>query len=36
MFETDPGHLNRCLRTTDYERSPDWGWDTVIEKEPAQ
>jgi oligopeptide/dipeptide ABC transporter ATP-binding protein len=30
MFETDPGHLNRCLLTLDFHRDPDWDWDTVI------
>lgn len=33
MFETEPGHLNRCLLTSDYHRQPDWGWDTIIRKE---
>jgi oligopeptide/dipeptide ABC transporter ATP-binding protein len=36
MFETQPGHLNRCLMTTDYERLPAWDWDAVIEQERAQ
>ena len=33
MFETEPGHLNRCLLTSDYHRQADWDWDTVIERE---
>jgi oligopeptide/dipeptide ABC transporter ATP-binding protein len=33
MFETEPGHLNRCLLTSDYQRQADWEWDTVIEQE---
>lgn len=35
MFETEPGHLNRCLLTSDYKRLPGWEWDTVMEREPA-
>jgi oligopeptide/dipeptide ABC transporter ATP-binding protein len=33
LFETDPGHLNRCLLTSDYERAPDWDWDSIVEQE---
>lgn len=33
MFETEPGHLNRCLLTSDYHRQTDWEWDTVIDQE---
>jgi oligopeptide/dipeptide ABC transporter ATP-binding protein len=33
MFENEPGHLNRCLMTSDYERQPDWNWGSVIERE---
>ena len=33
MFETEPGHLNRCLLTSDYHRQTDWDWDTVVERE---
>lgn len=33
MFETDPGHLNRCLLTSDYHRQAAWNWDTVVEQE---
>jgi len=36
MFETDPGHLNRCLRTTDFERDSAWGWDSAISKKRAR
>jgi oligopeptide/dipeptide ABC transporter ATP-binding protein len=36
MFETEPGHLNRCLMTSDFGRGPDWNWDTVIEGERAK
>ena len=36
FFETDPGHLNRCLLTSDYKRLPDWDWDSIIEKERAR
>jgi len=35
LFETKPGHLNRCLLTSDYERLPDWDWDSTIEQERA-
>jgi len=33
MFETEPGHLNRCLITSDFQRDPDWTWDTVVDQE---
>ena len=33
LFETDPGHLNRCLLTSDYKRLPEWDWDSIIEQE---
>jgi oligopeptide/dipeptide ABC transporter ATP-binding protein len=33
MFETDPGHLDRCLLTSDFQRDPNWDWDTVIAEE---
>jgi len=36
LFETEPGHLNRCLLTSDYKRFPEWDWDFVIEQERAQ
>ena len=36
MFETEPGHLNRCLMTSDFVRGPGWNWDTVIEGERAK
>jgi oligopeptide/dipeptide ABC transporter ATP-binding protein len=36
MFETEPGHLNRCLISVDYERHPAWEWGSVIEVEPAR
>lgn len=35
LFETDPGHLNRCLLTSDYKRLPEWDWDSIIEQERA-
>ncbi|HSM70259.1 MAG TPA: ABC transporter ATP-binding protein, partial [Anaerolineales bacterium] len=35
LFETDPGHLNRCLLTSDYKRLPEWDWDHIIEQERA-
>jgi oligopeptide/dipeptide ABC transporter ATP-binding protein len=36
MFETDPGHLNRCLLSSSFQRDPSWKWDTVIAQEPVQ
>lgn len=33
MFETDSGHLNRCLRASVYHRQQAWDWDDVIEGE---
>ena len=33
LFETDPGHLNRCLLTADYKRLPEWDWDSIVEQE---
>jgi len=30
MFDGGAGHLNRCLKTVDFERQPDWDWDTVV------
>jgi oligopeptide/dipeptide ABC transporter ATP-binding protein len=33
LFATEPGHLNRCLLSSNYKRRPDWNWDTVIEQE---
>ena len=36
FFETNPGHLNRCLLTSDHKRLPDWDWDSIVEKEPAR
>jgi oligopeptide/dipeptide ABC transporter ATP-binding protein len=36
MFETEPGHLNRCLRTTDYEQDSAWDWESVVKKERAR
>ena len=33
FFETDPGHLNRCLLASDYKRLPNWDWDSMIENE---
>jgi peptide/nickel transport system ATP-binding protein len=36
MFETEPGHRNRCLRTIDYERDSAWDWKAILEKEPAK
>ena len=35
LFGTDPGHLNRCLLTSDYKRLPEWDWDNIIEQERA-
>ncbi|MBN2118766.1 MAG: ABC transporter ATP-binding protein [Anaerolineales bacterium] len=35
MFETDPGHLNRCLITSEYRRQPDWDWGVVVGRERA-
>jgi oligopeptide/dipeptide ABC transporter ATP-binding protein len=35
MFETAPGHRDRCLITSDFRRDPDWTWDTVVAREPA-
>ena len=35
LFETDRGHLNRCLLTSDYERLPDWDWGSIVEQERA-
>jgi oligopeptide/dipeptide ABC transporter ATP-binding protein len=31
MFETDSGHLNRCLRASGYHRQQAMDWDDVIE-----
>jgi len=36
MFETDSGHRNRCLITSNFHRDPDWDWDTVIAQERVQ
>lgn len=36
MFETDPGHLNRCLMASDFHRDPTWDWDTIIAQEHVQ
>jgi len=36
MFETQPGHLNRCLISSDYVRDPAWDWESVIDGERAQ
>ena len=36
LFETEPGHLNRCLLTSDYQRLPEWDWDSLVEQERAQ
>jgi len=36
MFETEAGHLNRCLMTSDFERGLGWDWDSVIERERAE
>lgn len=36
LFETEPGHLNRCLLTSDYKRLPEWDWDSIVEQERAQ
>ena len=36
LFETEPGHLNRCLLTSDYKRLPEWEWDSLVEQERAQ
>ena len=36
LFETEPGHLNRCLLTSDYKRLPEWDWDSLVEQERAQ
>ena len=33
MFETEPDHLNRCLRTTDYEQDSAWDWESVVRME---
>jgi oligopeptide/dipeptide ABC transporter ATP-binding protein len=33
MFATEPGHLNRCLISVDYERDPAWDWNSVVEVE---
>jgi oligopeptide/dipeptide ABC transporter ATP-binding protein len=33
MFETEAGHLNRCLKTTGFHRQKDWDWDSVLKKE---
>jgi oligopeptide/dipeptide ABC transporter ATP-binding protein len=35
LFETDPGHLNRCILISDYKRLPEWDWDSIIEQEHA-
>ena len=36
MFKTESGHLNRCLRTSEYERDSAWGWDSVFNKEAVR
>ena len=36
MFQTDPGHLNRCLITSGFQRDPDWDWDTRVAQERAR
>jgi oligopeptide/dipeptide ABC transporter ATP-binding protein len=36
MFETGPGHLNRCLISADYARDPAWDWGSVVEVEPTR
>ncbi|HEY5731969.1 MAG TPA: ABC transporter ATP-binding protein [Anaerolineales bacterium] len=36
LFLTEPGHLNRCLLTSDYKRLPEWDWDSLVEQERAQ
>lgn len=35
LFETGPGHLSRCLLTSDFKRLPHWNWDSIIEQERA-
>jgi oligopeptide/dipeptide ABC transporter ATP-binding protein len=35
LFDTDPGHFNRCLLTSEYKRLTEWDWDSIIEKERA-
>jgi len=35
LFETEPGHLDRCLLTSDYKRLPEWDWDSIVEQERA-
>jgi oligopeptide/dipeptide ABC transporter ATP-binding protein len=36
MFEGEPGRLNRCLISVDYERDTTWNWESVIEVERAR
>jgi hypothetical protein len=36
MFETEPGHLDRCLLTPDFQRDPGWDWNTVIAQESVR
>ena len=36
MFEADPGHLDRCLLSSDFQRDPAWDWDTIIAQEQVQ
>jgi len=33
LFETDPGHFNRCLLTSNFNRHSDWNWDSVVSQE---
>jgi len=36
MFETESGHVNRCLISVDYERDPNWDWDSAVKSERAR
>ena len=33
LFETETGHFNRCLLSSNYNRHSDWDWDSVVRKE---
>jgi oligopeptide/dipeptide ABC transporter ATP-binding protein len=36
MFETAPGHLNRCLKSVDYKHDPDWAGNAILEMDQAR
>lgn len=35
LFNDSQGHQSRCIQATDYDRKPNWDWDTITSQETS-